>query len=166
MTAVHGGPGICDWRTPAHILGFVRDVFDREIDLDPATNEDNPTYAHAIFTRDGLEKRWVADTIFMNPPWSRKLKLPIEPWLVKLREADAREKIAIIPASVGTGWFHRQVWDRFWIVCFPKGRVKYDPPPGIKGTSPSFDSCLVYHGRHCRESFIHHGMEIGHVVRP
>lgn len=93
--------------TPPRVLEPVRAYFGGEIDLDPATEQDNPTGANTYFTGslpvvDGLLQPWNLPAypftrVFVNPPYGKTLKL----WLEKIREEARRgcEIVALLPVS-------------------------------------------------------------------
>lgn len=146
------GPGLCDWRTPKKILDRVRHAFAGRIDLDPASAPDNPTDADTFLYDGGLECEWHdATNVFLNPPWSRKLGMPIRWWVARLWDYAQEQEgncpaILICPASVNTQWFHHYVVPAD-AICFPKGRLVYDPPPGMESAdAPTFDSAIAYYG--------------------
>lgn len=102
-----------DWRTPQRLLEPARVVFGGQIGIDPATAPDNPTQARVFYTEadNGLVQPWdVEDGLFCNPPWSRKLGLPIAIWLKPLHEFAvthfATQVIIVTPASTNSSWFH------------------------------------------------------------
>lgn len=49
---------------------------------------------------------------FLNPPYSRKLKLPIEPWILRCwwTALKGRGVIAVLPAAIQTSWWQKYVW--------------------------------------------------------
>lgn len=151
MSHHNQGVGRCDWRTPDWILERVRKVFKGAIHLDPATSPDNPTNALWTLTEGGLEENWSeAENVYMNPPWSKELGMPIWWWAARLwscsQEVPNRDAIALYPASTNAAWFHNYAWDSE-AICFPKGRVVYKPPPGFDSDdAPTFDSAIVYFG--------------------
>lgn len=71
------------WRTPSPIVDFARDVMGGRIDLDPATDADNPTGAERFFTRRenalrctwpdarGSAGRTPIGSCFLNPPFTQ-----------------------------------------------------------------------------------------------
>lgn len=165
-----GGPGRCDWRTSQRLLAPARNVIGGQIDCDPATATDNPTQARTFYTEadNGLELSWDGfDSILLNPPWSKKLKMPIEPWLVKALETAANNPIAdifvVTPASTNAGWFHRSLVQAP-AHCFPKGRVEYDRAPGEdpSGSGVGFDTCVTYFGLQI-DAFIREFSQVGWV---
>ena len=140
----------CVWRTPERIRGPVHEVL--EDFLDPCTDSDNPMGAIRFYTEDddGLTAPWDHPRIFCNPPWSKRS--PAWWWAAILWNHRSAypdgEAIFVCPASINAQWFHK------WILpanalCFPRGRVAYDMPPGFANDSgPTFDSCVAYFGRH------------------
>jgi hypothetical protein len=61
-----------DWCTPPDIVRSVRDVFGGSIGLDPCSNAYSLVGAEVEFRlpdRDGLVEPWLADTIFVSPPY-------------------------------------------------------------------------------------------------
>src|SRR5690348_16135896 len=88
---MHKGKGSsrADWQTPEWILERVRHVIGGQIELDPATTEDNPTKALRFYTaqENGLTQPWSASSIFLNPPWSRRQGIRLRPWLQRARDA-------------------------------------------------------------------------------
>lgn len=147
------GEGLCDWRTPEHILYKVRTVFNASIELDPASAPDNPTRAKRFLCEGGLEYDWGGyNNIFLNPPWSRALGMPIQWWVALLWEyaqdqgIGEGQAILVCPASVNAKWFHKYVAPAD-AICFPKGRIVYDPPPEMDSDdAPTFDSAIAYYG--------------------
>lgn len=149
-----GQAGACGWRTPKWILDGVRESIQDDIDLDPATAPDNPTRARVFYCENGLELPWEGSDLFLNPPWSRKLKLPIAPWVARLNEYVERYRrlrpaFLVCPASANALWFQRHVFTADAIL-FPRGRVKYEPDPwdDAEDGSPTFDSVVAYWGHY------------------
>jgi len=163
----------CTWQTPPFILERVRDAFGDEIDLDPCTADDNPTGAGTFVTGpdsggDGLKLDWAAVgfTAFINPPWSRPLGLPIDPWLEKTvaEAAKGMEIIALVPASTDTGWW-RNFAPKSDAVNLLTGRVRYLDPATKKPTgTPKWGSALVYFGESTKR-FIKATNDLGWIVR-
>ena len=53
---------------------------------------------------------WGIQPVFMNPPFSRKLKKPIDPWLAKAVDASKITTVyGLIPSRTDTKWFHRYI---------------------------------------------------------
>lgn len=153
MTHQNVGESRCDWRTPKALLDPARAVFGDDIGLDPFSAHDNPTGAKRFYTEadDGFSAPWdVSDAIFVNPPWSKKLGIPIA-WPLALVWAHADQNpdtqlIVVTPASVNARWFHRYCVPAA-AKLFPNKRVVYEPPPGMASfDSPNFDTAVLYFG--------------------
>lgn len=75
-----------------------------------------------------------APVLFCNPPYSRKLKMPIEPWIKRMAiEGRSSTVIGVLPFAPQTQHWRRYVVGHEFrateIRLFPF-RVKFDPPPG------------------------------------
>lgn len=157
MTHHNGQLSQCDWRTPKWILDGVRAVFGDEIDMDPATAPDNPTRANRFYTDGGLEKPWSSENLFVNPPWSKLLRMPPLWWWLTLvhqwvEDHPGHPAIVVVPASTNAVWFHDWIFSRATDILLPRGRVAYDAPPGRPDfKAPSFDTAVVMFGA-CPES--------------
>lgn len=151
MSHHNGKASACDWRTPLWLVNKAREVFDDDIYLDPASSHDNPTGALMCFTERGLEQSWEGfKNIFLNHPWSRKEGMPSVWWMAPLWSfALDHPDVHIFnvgPASLNATWWHDFVAPAP-IHCLPRGRVKYDPPPGhAPASAPTFDTCVSYWG--------------------
>jgi hypothetical protein len=66
----------------------------------------------------------VAARFFLNPPYSKKHKMPIEPWVKKCWEESQRgcTIVAILPFAPQTDWYRRYVYGHFIPVGAPVGR--------------------------------------------
>lgn len=111
--------------TPPYVLEPVRAALGHDIDLDPCTEPDNPTYALHYLTamEDGLLQPWDGyRSIYVNPPYSRAR----EPWVRKCIEAGERGQsvVLLIPAHTDTRIWH-EAMQTASAVCFIKGRVKF-----------------------------------------
>ena len=153
--ALDDGPCPPDtYQTPERYLEPVRALLSGVIGLDPCTTAANPTQAREFFTEadDGLTKPWAVfppfHGVFLNPPWSRKLGKPIDPWLVKCHEeaGEGVEIVALVPVATATKWWRRHV-ETAAGVCFVHGRIAYiDPRTGKPVQGSKFDSAYVYFG--------------------
>ncbi len=148
------GAGRADWQTPAWVIEGVCQVLGGPIELDPASSADNPTGAKRFYTpaEDGLRMPWSADSVFLNPPWSRKEGVDHRPWLKRAQEARdnklrAVEMFICISAAMNANWFHDYLGDMD-LYFFPKGRLKYETPDlfADEPDAPGFDSVLMYYG--------------------
>jgi phage N-6-adenine-methyltransferase len=73
-----------------------------------------------------FEGKRIGATAFMNPPFSRELHIPIEPWIAKACYEAERglTVVGLVPASVQTAWWKRWVRraDEIWFV---QHRIRY-----------------------------------------
>ena len=73
LTSTTGNKTDC-WNTPSDFVEDVLEFFDNKLDLDPCCNDiENPNViAKKYFTEEtnGLSHKWVADSLFMNHPYS------------------------------------------------------------------------------------------------
>lgn len=144
--------------TPRHVLDAVIGCIG-EIELDPCSNskeEPNvPAKRHFTLEDDGLSLDWKAETLFMNPPYGKK----IEPWIEKLvsshRSGSVVSALALVPARTDTQWFKRL---RDYPVCFVEGRITFvgneDPAP--------FPSAIFYLGDR-RDKFFQAFQQLGDI---
>lgn len=150
------------WRTPEWLLECVRKI--GPIILDPCTVSSNPVNARMLCTvagtfdeygrhlsdKDGLSSSWLIGNgiVFANPPYSRSES---PRWAAKIsREAPAVEIVALLPARVGSKWFHNHVFDCAASLCFLRGRPRHLDDDGNAAGSGKFDSVVAYYGDRAR----------------
>lgn len=129
--------------TPNYVLDPVRIDLGGAIGLDPCTTEDNPVGAERFYTvsDDGLSQPWDAETIFVNPPYSKAR----EPWVDRCIRAAANGAtvILLIPAATDTRIFQKAV-STSTAVVFVKGRVKFGVlRPNRRQVAASHPSALI-----------------------
>lgn len=75
MSHVEYNSGKIEWYTPPFILEFAKQILNGPFDLDPASSiiANQIVSASAFFTKedDGLTKPWIANRLWLNPPYSR-----------------------------------------------------------------------------------------------
>lgn len=128
--------------TPAYILDPVCEALDG-IELDPCTTSDNPVGADRFYTAedDGLAQPWDADTIFVNPPYSKAR----EPWVERcITASQAGSKVVLlIPAATDTRIFQRAIATAHSLVLI-RGRVKFGVlRPNRRQIAASHPSALI-----------------------
>lgn len=117
-----------NWRTPPQLFAALREEFPLVVDV-AATKTDKlcPHYFGPDQQDETLRNALTVDwkgyvdryydplsieraAVFMNPPYSRDLKLPIGPWIQKAWEESLKGLIVVgvIPYSVQTEWW--RVW--------------------------------------------------------
>lgn len=113
--------------TPPYALEPIRAALGGTIALDPCTEPDNPTGADRFFTppTDGAAEPWDAESIFVNPPYSRAK----DRWARRCIEAGASgARVALlIPAHPDTRIFQALLTSAD-AVTFVRGRLKFGIP--------------------------------------
>ena len=140
LTATTGTRTDC-WNTPTSFVADVVKYFG-ELDLDPCCNDiENPNVtAKKYFTEkdNGLAHSWVADSVFMNHPYSNSKEwIPYAVSQYKL--GHAKELVLLIKMDVSTKWWRSISTYPFLAV---NKRLKFG---NGKGAAP-FQSAIVYLG--------------------
>ena len=128
--------------TPGYVLEPVRQALGG-IALDPCTEPDNPCGAERFYTAstDGAEEPWDAETIYVNPPYSKAR----ERWVARCIEAAAAGSrvVLLMPSHTDTRLFHRAIETASHVV-FIKGRVKFGVlRENRRQEAASHPSCLI-----------------------
>jgi hypothetical protein len=110
--------------TPAYVLDPVRAALGGVIALDPCTTPDNPVKAERFICppADGAAEPWDADSIFVNPPYSKAR----ERWVRRSAEAGraGAAVVLLMPAATDTRIF-QEALSTASAVVFIRGRVKF-----------------------------------------
>lgn len=140
-----------DWETPQWLF----DTLDSEFGftLDPCcTHENAKCKKHYTQEENGLLRDWGGETVFCNPPYSRKTKKnPGQiAWVKKCLEESKKPGtvvVALLPARTDTILFHSYIYGKAEI-RFLKGRVPFLDQGKLKG-KPLFGSmiCIWRSGR-------------------
>lgn len=145
MNNVHFSTGKNDWGTPQNLF----DTLNREFGftLDPCADEDNHKCdKYYTVKQDGLAQDWSGETVFCNPPYSRKTKT--DPgqmaWIKKCYEESLKGNtvVMLIPARTDTIMFHDYIIGKADI-RFIKGRIKFEDKKGEKKEAAPFPSMIV-----------------------
>jgi len=144
LTATTGNRHDC-WNTPKEIVEDVLAFFNNNLHLDPCSNDSEfpNVKAKQIFTEatDGLSQEWIADSVFMNHPYSNSKEWI--PYAVQQYECgNAKELVLLVKLDVSTRWWRSL--SRFSWVAVNK-RLKFGDG---KGAAP-FQSAIVYLGEDC-----------------
>jgi len=134
-----------DWETPYKLF----DELDKEFGftLDPCATHINYKCGF-YFTKenDGLKESWEGETVFCNPPYSRKTKdnPGQEAWIKKSYEESQKNSrttiVMLLPARTDTIAFHKYIYGKSEI-RFIKGRLKF---VGAKATAPFPSMIVIY----------------------
>jgi hypothetical protein len=110
--------------TPVYVLDPVRAALGGVIGLDPCTTPDNPVKAERYYCppTDGAAEPWDAETIFVNPPYSKAR----ERWVRRCIEAGlaGSSVVLLMPAATDTRIFQDATATASAVV-FVRGRVKF-----------------------------------------
>jgi phage N-6-adenine-methyltransferase len=110
-------------------------------DLDPAAELHTAKAPHFYTIEDdGLKCPWFG-RVWLNPPYSKP-----RPWLERAHRAtstrEAEMVVALLPASVDTGWFHDAVLP-YAELRFIRGRVRFLGWEGTPIPSPKAPSLVA-----------------------
>jgi RNA polymerase sigma factor (sigma-70 family) len=136
-----------DWHTPPEIIAAFP-----PFDLDPCASDRQTTRTARrliCWPTNGLFESWEG-TIWLNPPYGAGI---IDTWLEKL--AVHGDGIALIPARVDVGWFHRWVWNSATGLFVFRGRltftfVDYRSKRSQNRANSPFPCVLASYGERCR----------------
>jgi phage N-6-adenine-methyltransferase len=132
-----GGKARQEWRTPRELGRNLVEAYD--LNLDACASAENtlcPVYWSEA--DDALAREWNG-RVWCNPPFSG-CRDWVEKAICEVGDGRAQCVIMLLPAQVGLSWFTLAVDSApFWL--FDK-RVKYEPPDGVKASSPAFGSVL------------------------
>ena len=130
------------WNTPPEFVGDVLKFFGGRVGLDPCSNsvEEPNVPADKVYTEemDGLQQSWVADSVFMNHPYSAS-KTWIPHAAAQYENGNAKEMVLLIKLDVSTKWW-KSIAKYPWIAV--NRRLKFGDG---KGAAP-FQSAIIYLG--------------------
>ena len=134
--AVHFSSASNEWGTPQSLFDALD--FHFHFTLDPCASASNAK-CKKFFTLadDGLKQSWAGETVFMNPPYGRK----IGHWIKKAYEEGLKgaSVVCLIPSRTDTAYFHDYCIKG--AVLYLRGRVSF-VQDGKSAPAP-FPSCLV-----------------------
>ena len=136
-----------DQFTPPEFIEKIQAIFG-PIDLDPAWHAQSPVEATRTFSlaagENGLARPWVADFVWLNPPFSELLR-----WL---RKADgewsagrAKTIIALVPARTDSTYFHDRL-ARVANIYLLRRRLRFIQLDGRPGNQAPFPLMLMIFG--------------------
>ena len=124
-----------EWSTPNSFFDKLNKMF--SFTLDPcATHNNHKCPKYYTIEEDGLEKDWVGETVFVNPPYSKNSS-----WLEKCFLEAKKPKTTIVvlmPSRTDTRYWHDYAMKATHIY-FIKGRLKF----GQQKNSAPFPSALL-----------------------
>ena len=138
-----------EWYTPAEFIAAARQVLGH-IELDPASSPiaNQTVQAAHYYTKedDALTKDWIAETVWMNPPYSGDL---IKGFAAKFAAhalaGDIGQGIVLVNNATETKWFSELV-SACSAVLFPTSRIRFLDPQGNPG-APLQGQAILYAGK-------------------
>ena len=122
--------GYNEWQTPPEFLDLVRDFYEGEIELDPASNAVAQKNVRALEYysieegRDGLTLPWRGRNVFCNPPYSRDLIALFVQKAVDESKYPSTEIIMLVNSSTDTHWYHTLIENSDAVLLW-RGRLKF-----------------------------------------
>src|SRR5262249_50641453 len=105
---------------------------------------------HYTAKDDGLKQNWIADAVFINPPYSN-IRFWIDKAISENHSGNAKEIIFLTHADTSTKWF-RAAMRACSAVCF-YGRIKFNHTDKTIGAGSTNGTLFFYFGRN-PEKFI------------
>lgn len=133
------------WTTPDRIYLPLHEEFGFGWDL-AASAENSKCGSFYTIDDDALAQDWTALKLpaWCNPPFSRLSEFVDKAADATAVSRDAPIIVMLMPSNRNDqDWFHDHVIECAAEVRMIRGRVAYNPPPGVKATSPSFGSQVV-----------------------
>lgn len=130
------------WGTPDEIFEYFDAIYNFKFDL--AASEQNKKCSEFFSEKDNsLIQDWhrINGWLWLNPPYGRNLKL----WIKKAHEEMEKGAMIcmLIPASVGTLYWHEYIINRVNKIYFFKGRIQFITQDNKKMAGAMYDSALV-----------------------
>lgn len=128
-----------EWQTPATVFNSLNNEFG-PFTLDAAANRFNSKCARFNSFERPDRHKWEG-AIWCNPPYSGTP--PISRWVQRAYEAGLKgaSVVMLLPAQINSGWFHN--WAMRGTILVPKGRIEFDPPPGVSSSRAMHESIIV-----------------------
>ena len=116
-----------DWETPTEFFKELDKEFHFTLDA-CASKENAKCEKYYTLEENGLLQDWSGETVFCNPPYSRKGNQ--DAWIKKCYEESQKPNttvVALIPARTDTIRFHDYIWNgKAKEVRFLKGRLCFE----------------------------------------
>ena len=136
-----------DWGTPQKLYDALNKEFGFTMDAcADDTNYKNKNY-YTVET-DGLKADWGGQTVFCNPPYSKrkKDKPGQEDWIEKAYKESSENGatvVMLIPARTDTIAFHEYILGKAQEIRFVKGRLKFEIDRKANKEAAPFPSMIV-----------------------
>ena len=132
------------WGTPTELFERLNEVYD--FNLDPCAANGDIAKCPRYFTpvEDGLKQNWTG-RVFLNPPYGRQIVRWMKKAAQEIEYGHAEVIVALLPASVGTNWFHQYVYPYAQHMWFVHGRLSFEDYTNVGKSlnKANFDSIIV-----------------------
>ncbi len=128
------------WMTPPWLCSQLGKMMGVTFTLDAFASNYNALCMRYNSIKDDTPREWHEPT-FANPPYTR------EGFAEMLRQAKkaAAPFACVVPPRVRSPWF-REMVEGGCSVWVPTKRVAFVPPPGVKSSSPRYDTVVLVSG--------------------
>lgn len=128
-----------DWETPQDLFDELDRVY--HFTLDAAANEKNHKCRnYYTIEDDGLSKNWGGQSVYVNPPYGRKIREWVEHAYLESRKPGTTV-VMLLPCRTDRDWFHDYCLP-FGEITFIRGRLRFK---GATNNAP-FPSMIVVFG--------------------
>lgn len=156
------------WATPQHVVDAVAEVLGGPPEIDLAASDQNTKaaryvtegFVYPVFRDEGLTPYRVnlKDGLFslspeetagehygwawLNPPYSRGNMERFTSWAAEYVEHGGTIALCHRP-DFSAGWYQKNVLPYAYMLLLPSKRIRFIPPDGIEGSSPSFAAVVT-----------------------
>lgn len=136
-----------DWGTPQRLYDALNKEF--SFTMDACADESNFKHENYYTAEtDGLKADWGGQTVFCNPPYSKrgKGKTGQEDWIEKAYKESTENGatvVMLIPARTDTKAFHNFILGKAQEIRFIKGRLKFEIERQENKEAAPFPSMIV-----------------------
>lgn len=136
-----------EWYTPTHIIEAARAAMQGiELDVASCAQANCVVRASRFYCADddALRQHWVAETVWMNPPYGHGYVLPFMDKLrLHLDQGDIHKATVLVRSGSDTRWFQNHATATTGIVMLV-GRLKFWRPDNTTGTPISPSMALFF----------------------
>jgi len=125
------------WSTPQAFFDKLNEEFHFSLDA-CALPENAKCKLYFTPQTDGLVQDWSGHTVFVNPPYGKKIAAWVEKCYRESRKENTKV-VLLIPARTDTAYFHRFIYKIAMEIRFVKGRLKF----GNAQNSAPFPSMVI-----------------------
>jgi len=131
-----------EWSTPDWFYNYFNNIYQFKVDL-AANRYNSKCISHYDKALDSLIQDWhlIDGWCWLNPPYGRHL----HEWIEKAyHEMQLGAKIImLIPASTGTSYWAKWIWNKVPKIYFIEGRIRFVDPLSKTTDPPKYDSAVI-----------------------